>query len=833
MGSSNSIWVRFLSYFFVFMWIFTHLSSHNRVMKTTNSSLILAFALVFALGSEIRALDLSQFRGESAPDGRKLQESASTRRLGFDLSGFSHTISKIKARELLVMDFKVTNPDTIYLFGLNDPQGNKLDGWVDYTKSSTGVSVNLYFPAPGKYSLWVFAKNKNDSGSYPGILNYTIEATRGISEADKFKIRNDPLSFDPRASQIISSPLNQRITTQRLALPSGKNFSSLSSGFGRTFGATMMRFTAKGEAIVGWSDDSYTTRFALVRGNVLTELFSIPFRLLEDFIIKDDQIAVLTMSEPDRFQGNRHLSLWFGLYNQQGQRRFENKVVGIDDIKQVNDQAFQESASIRWNGKAYAVFAATFRKWPDQVTHQGDYMKFYDEGGKLFPQGWDWGTSHSFDPLMELGANNQLILSTTGDAYPRGLAYRLVDPNTLNVLGGTKMVFPTSGEIGDNDAHHYLGSIVPEKEGFSLFFQAYEGRSSNDLALIRVTQNEVATKPIWITNTTQVQELLPKAGLLDEGYFVAYSRLVGTKTQQDYSNIVYGLMVNAQGKILEPETKLKMPMRRRTRMFTFPNGDLGWISDVSEVDALYVVRVQNKSAVSTGATATQPPVTVLPPVPNPPLLGPTPHVNSQPANPSQRAIQAVVNWNNGKLYFFKDNQYLRYDLKKQAVDNGYPLTITDATWPGLSFQNVDAALDFGNGKFYFFSGNQYTRYDVLNDRADSGYPQTINARNWPGLTFDSIDAAVNTYNGKAYLFKGTQYSRLDTTTGTIDPGYPKPISDSTWPGLTYSTIDDVMYIKGILYFFSGDSFTAYDFKKDQALSGYPKSIQAEWKGVKF
>ncbi len=47
-------------------------------------------------------------------------------------------------------------------------------------------------------------------------------------------------------------------------------------------------------------------------------------------------------------------------------------------------------------------------------------------------------------------------------------------------------------------------------------------------------------------------------------------------------------------------------------------------------------------------------------------------------------IDAVVAWDNGKAYFFKGRQYVRYDIKADRVDPGYPKPINNETWPGLS-----------------------------------------------------------------------------------------------------------------------------------------------------
>jgi Hemopexin len=49
-------------------------------------------------------------------------------------------------------------------------------------------------------------------------------------------------------------------------------------------------------------------------------------------------------------------------------------------------------------------------------------------------------------------------------------------------------------------------------------------------------------------------------------------------------------------------------------------------------------------------------------------------------------------------------------------------------------------------KFYFFRGNQYLRYDLATDRVDAGYPLPITG-NWPGFKeagfVSDVRAAVN------------------------------------------------------------------------------------------
>ena len=63
---------------------------------------------------------------------------------------------------------------------------------------------------------------------------------------------------------------------------------------------------------------------------------------------------------------------------------------------------------------------------------------------------------------------------------------------------------------------------------------------------------------------------------------------------------------------------------------------------------------------------------------------------------------------------------------------GYPYSIAKG-WDGLWSKGIDAAINWGNGKVYFFKGNQYMRYDIASNKFDPGYPRRIENA-WPGVT---------------------------------------------------------------------------------------------------
>ncbi|MFF9040523.1 hemopexin repeat-containing protein [Streptomyces sp. NPDC014892] len=95
-----------------------------------------------------------------------------------------------------------------------------------------------------------------------------------------------------------------------------------------------------------------------------------------------------------------------------------------------------------------------------------------------------------------------------------------------------------------------------------------------------------------------------------------------------------------------------------------------------------------------------------------------------------RGIDAVVSHHTDPvvLWIFKDDQYVRYNISDDELLAG-PKRIADG-WSGLpdSFQRgIDAAVTKHNEptKVYLFKDDHYVRYDLEADRTDDGYPKTI------------------------------------------------------------------------------------------------------------
>lgn len=198
---------------------------------------------------------------------------------------------------------------------------------------------------------------------------------------------------------------------------------------------------------------------------------------------------------------------------------------------------------------------------------------------------------------------------------------------------------------------------------------------------------------------------------------------------------------------------------------------------------------------------------------------------------------AVVAWEQGKIFFFQADQYICFDLNKNCFDWGYPKTISQGKWsdfPPQFAQGIDTGVVWNNGKAFFFKGDEYIRYDLYQNRVEPGYPQKLDSGNWLGWPehfHQGIDAAVLWNNGKAYFFKGDEYIRYDIYQEMIDPGYPKKIKQS-WSGLPQQF---TTYINAVIqlnnqqaYFFHEDEYVKYDILQNCILSTSAQKVNDNW-----
>lgn len=146
-------------------------------------------------------------------------------------------------------------------------------------------------------------------------------------------------------------------------------------------------------------------------------------------------------------------------------------------------------------------------------------------------------------------------------------------------------------------------------------------------------------------------------------------------------------------------------------------------------------------------------------------------------------IDAAVRVTGEVAYFFKKDQYIKFNPKTGKADIGYPLTINNVSWNGLGgFKggptNLDAAFYYGQDMVYFFKGDEFIIFNLKS--RSSSKPESI-AKGFKGLESfqggaQDLDAALDQGDGKVYFFKGNEYIRFDLKTKQSDPEYPKKIN---------------------------------------------------------
>jgi len=213
-------------------------------------------------------------------------------------------------------------------------------------------------------------------------------------------------------------------------------------------------------------------------------------------------------------------------------------------------------------------------------------------------------------------------------------------------------------------------------------------------------------------------------------------------------------------------------------------------------------------------------------------------------NPSENvASRDIVDWGNGKLYYFNKSEYTRYDLALDQSESGYPRPIAGnwPGWPALWRTGVDAAVNLGTGTVLFIRGSQFLRYSIAQDKVIAAPAALTTLTGWPAA-WTSVDAVINSPAGspgnywdrKVYFFRGSQYLRFDVTTMKVDVA-PKAISGG-WPGVFTSGIDYGFMKSNKAYFFKGTQYLRFNMSNTPAnekVDVGPRTIMGYWPGIQF
>jgi len=148
-------------------------------------------------------------------------------------------------------------------------------------------------------------------------------------------------------------------------------------------------------------------------------------------------------------------------------------------------------------------------------------------------------------------------------------------------------------------------------------------------------------------------------------------------------------------------------------------------------------------------------------------------------------IVAAMNLGNDTaLFFLKNGEYLKYNLRKQSLIGNSREMRGGMSRLRPHAKKIKSAFKWNDDyAFIFLDDGQYLRYNTRKQRIDEGYPKKITNRNWPGLGNHAkqIDSVVSWGVNKAYVFlEDGRYLLYDKTNDRVANGYPKKISDETW-----------------------------------------------------
>ena len=202
------------------------------------------------------------------------------------------------------------------------------------------------------------------------------------------------------------------------------------------------------------------------------------------------------------------------------------------------------------------------------------------------------------------------------------------------------------------------------------------------------------------------------------------------------------------------------------------------------------------------------------------------------------------------VYFFKKQQYIRWDIEKEEVALGYPEDISKG-WPGLLDHfpgvNLSGAIHVPKWKnkiFFFFDGqDRVVSWDVKTNCVD---PEKLHADKVlpSSLVQGGPFAPIYVDRGEneaVYVFRGDEYTRFTVVENfqpsKEDDGYPRKIGQGWTGGLTVAPGCGVsvnwpnrskVLKNNKVYFFLGELYTRWDI--DTHSPNYRLDIPAGWKG---
>lgn len=368
-----------------------------------------------------------------------------------------------------------------------------------------------------------------------------------------------------------------------------------------------------GEYYLTYNDANANGRILSLDSNfrMIKEIVSLKNFRIEDIFADSNGLTVLVsefdMEKKGNYESKNFHTAYINQYTTSGKLNFSTKIVGTKEYKKVGDQGidtvFGTFTLQKTSENHYATYFSTYRKWDDGVTHQSEYLAFFDHAGKRVmrpdgksPEGYTWNVSHSFRPRF-VNDGKQLVTVTVGDAYPRGL---VVDsfPSKKREL---PIIVP---KAGPNETYQYVpistGDLYAKDGTTWITFDSNLDRSSYDIGLL-IKTNDVLSKPIYLTNTTKQRERIPRIVPYGKDHlFLMWMTEDGSEKDKWFPKItkmsLEACLIKKDGTIVSKPQNFgsnnDLIFRAAARFFQLPDGRIGWVNDLTGfTDQLEIVLV--------------------------------------------------------------------------------------------------------------------------------------------------------------------------------------------------------------------------------------------------
>nr|XP_004659252.2 matrix metalloproteinase-21 [Jaculus jaculus] len=182
-------------------------------------------------------------------------------------------------------------------------------------------------------------------------------------------------------------------------------------------------------------------------------------------------------------------------------------------------------------------------------------------------------------------------------------------------------------------------------------------------------------------------------------------------------------------------------------------------------------------------------------------------------------------------YFFRHGWYWLYENRNNRTRYGDPLPLLTG-WRGIPTQSIDAFVHVWTRRRderYFFKGNQYWRYDNDKDQAHTederggSYPRLI-SDGFPGIPSPLDTAFYDRRQQLVYFFKESWVFAFDVNRNQVLSSYPRKITH-VFPAVEphnhpFRSIDAAYYsyAHSSIFFFKGKAYWKVVSDKDKQLN---------------